>query len=144
MTNDYKRYGTTILFATLDMHEGRVLADCKPRYRHQEFLAFLRIIKANVPGDLDVNLIIDNYSTHKHAKVEVWLAKRPHWHRHFIPTFSSWLNVVERFFSLITDKAIRSGSFRSGKELVGTSSLSKTSTAHPSSGLPRLIQSSPS
>lgn len=119
ITHDYKRHGTTTLFAALDVHDGTVLADCKPRHRHQEFLAFLRSIEANVPPELNVHLIVDNYSTHKHAKVKAWLAKRPHWHIHFIPTYSSWLNLVERFFALITDKAIRRGSFRSVKELVG-------------------------
>lgn len=119
VTHDYKRHGTTTLFAALDVLSGSVLTDCKPRHRHQEFLAFLRSIEAAVPAELDVHLIVDNYSTHKHAKVKAWFAKRPHWHIHFIPTYSSWLNQVERFFALITDKAIRRGSFRSVKELVG-------------------------
>ena len=118
ITHDYKRHGTTTLFAALDIQNGTVLADCKPRHRHQEFLSFLRNIEANVPADLDIHLIVDNYSTHKHAKVKAWLAKRPHWHLHFIPTYSSWLNMVERFFALITDKAIRRGSFSSVKDLV--------------------------
>src|SRR6185437_13994294 len=118
MTHDYKRHGTTTLFAALDVFNGSVLADCKPRHRHQEFLSFLRAIEAAVPADLDVHLIVDNYSTHKHVKVKAWLARRPRWHIHFIPTYSSWLNQVERFFALITDKAIRRGSFRSVKELV--------------------------
>ena len=119
VTHDYKRHGTTTLFAALDVLSGEVLADCKPRHRHQEFLAFLRRIEATVPPNLDVHLIVDNYTTHKHAKVKAWLAKRPRWHIHFIPTYSSWLNMVERFFALITDKAIRRGSFRSVKDLVG-------------------------
>jgi putative transposase len=119
VTHDYKRHGTTTLFAALDVLNGTVLTECKPRHRHQEFLAFLRRIEAAVPADLDVHLIVDNYSTHKHAKVKAWLAKRPRWHIHFIPTYSSWLNLVERFFALITDKAIRRGSFRSVQELVG-------------------------
>jgi putative transposase len=119
VTHDYKRHGTTTLFAALDVLSGTVLTDCKPRHRHQEFLAFLRSIEAAVPSGLDVHLIVDNYTTHKHAKVKAWLAKRPRWHLHFIPTYSSWLNLVERFFALITDKAIRRGSFRSVKELVG-------------------------
>lgn len=117
-THDYKRHGTTTLFAALDVLNGTVLADCKPRHRHQEVLAFLRNIETAVPAGLDVHLIVDNYSTHKHAKVKAWLAKRLHWRIHFIPTYSSWLNQVERFFALITDKAIRRGSFRSVKELV--------------------------
>jgi putative transposase len=119
VTHDYKRHGTTTLFAALDVLNGTVFTDCKPRHRHQEFLAFLRSIETAVPSGLDVHLIVDNYSTHKHAKVKAWLAKRPHWHIHFIPTYSSWLNQVERFFALITDKAIRRGSFRSVKELIG-------------------------
>ena len=118
VTHDYKRHGTTTLFAALDVVNGKVLTDCKPRHRHQEFLAFLRSIEASVPPAMDVHLIVDNYSTHKHAKVKAWLAKRPRWHIHFIPTYSSWLNMVERFFALITDKAIRRGSFRSVKDLV--------------------------
>jgi len=118
VTHDYKRHGTTTLFAALDVLNGTVLTDCKPRHRHQEFLAFLRSIEAAVPADMDVHLIVDNYSTHKHAKVKAWLAKRPRWHIHFIPTYSSWLNLVERFFALITDKAIRRSSFRSVEELV--------------------------
>jgi putative transposase len=118
VTHDYKRHGTTTLFAALNVLSGEVLTDCKPRHRHQEFLAFLRRIEASIPQQLDVHLIVDNYSTHKHAKVKAWLAKRPRWHIHFIPTYSSWLNQVERFFALITDRAIRRGSFRSTKELV--------------------------
>jgi putative transposase len=118
VTHDYKRHGTTTLFAALDVLTGQVLAQCKPRHRHQEFLSFLRAIEAAVPVDLDVHLIVDNYSTHKHAKVKAWLAARPRWHLHFVPTYSSWLNLVERFFGLITNKAIRRGSFRSVRELV--------------------------
>jgi putative transposase len=118
VTHDYKRHGTTTLFAALDVLNGKVIAECKPRHRHQEFLAFLRRIEEQVPQRLDVHLIVDNYSTHKHAKVKAWLAKRPRWHIHFIPTYSSWLNQVERFFALITDRAIRRGSFRSTRELV--------------------------
>jgi putative transposase len=118
VTHDYKRHGTTTLFAALDVLDGSVIAQCKPRHRHQEFLGFLRTIEANVPKDLDIHLIVDNYSTHKHARVKAWLAARPRWHIHFTPTYSSWLNQVERFFGLITDKAIRRGSFRTVKELV--------------------------
>jgi len=118
VTHDYKRHGTTTLFAALDVLDGSVIAQCKPRHRHQEFLGFLRNIEANVPKNLDIHLIVDNYSTHKHARVKAWLAARPRWHIHFTPTYSSWLNQVERFFGLITDKAIRRGSFRTVKELV--------------------------
>lgn len=117
VTHDYKRHGTTTLFAALDVLTGAVLSTCKPRHRHQEFLSFLREIDKAVPEHLEVHAIVDNYSTHKHPKVKAWLAARPRWHLHFIPTYSSWLNLVERFFALITDKAIRRGSFRSVKDL---------------------------
>lgn len=119
VTHDYVRHGTTTLFAALNVLNGAVLAECKPHHRHQEFLAFLRSIDAAVPAELDIHVIVDNYATHKHVKVKAWLAARPRWHVHFIPTYSSWLNLVERFFALITDKAIRRGSFRSVKELIG-------------------------
>lgn len=96
-----------------------MIAHCKPRHRHQEFLGFLRNIEANVPKNLDIHLIVDNYSTHKHARVKAWLVARPRRHIHFTPTHSSRLNQVECFFGLITDKAIRRGSFTSVKKLVG-------------------------
>lgn len=118
VTHDYKRHGTTTLFAALNVLNGAVLATCKPRHRHQEFLSFLREIDKTVPTELDVHCIVDNYATHSHPKVKAWLANRPRWHMHFIPTYSSWLNQVERFFALITDKAIRRGSFTSVKQLV--------------------------
>jgi len=119
VTHDYKRHGTTTLFAALDVLTGAVLSTCKPRHRHQEFLSFLREIDQAVPEHLDIHAIVDNYCTHKHPRVKAWLAARPRWHLHFIPTYSSWLNLVERFFALITDKAIRRGSFRSVKDLTG-------------------------
>ena len=118
VTHDYVRHGTTTLFAALNVLNGAVLAECKPRHRHQEFLAFLRSIDKAVPAELDVHCIVDNYASHKHPKVKSWLAARPRWHMHFIPTYSSWLNQVERFFALITDQAIRRGSFTSVKQLV--------------------------
>jgi len=118
VTHDYVRHGTTTLFAALNVLNGAILAECKPRHRHQEFLAFLRSIDSAVPTELDVHCIVDNYASHKHPKVKAWLAARPRWHMHFIPTYSSWLNQVERFFSIINDKAIRRGSFASVKELV--------------------------
>ena len=118
VTHDYVRHGTTTLFAALDVANGEVLAQCKARHRHQEFLAFLRHIDANVPGTLDVHLIVDNYATHKHAKVKAWLAKRPRYHIHYTPTYASWLNQVERWFAIITQQAIRRGSFSSVKELI--------------------------
>ena len=120
VTHDYQRHGTTTLFAALNVLDGAVIAQCKPRHRHQEFLAFLRHIEANVPAQLDIHLVVDNYATHKHPKVRAWLARRPRWHIHFTPTYASWLNQVERFFALITQRAIRRGSFhlnrRSGQE----------------------------
>ena len=118
VTHDYKRHGTTTLFAALNVLNGAVLATCKPRHRHQEFLSFLREIDKAVPKELDVHCIVDNYATHSHPKVKAWLATKPRWHMHLIPTYSSWLNQVERFFALITDKAIRRGSFTSVKQLV--------------------------
>lgn len=118
VTHDYIRHGTTTLFAALDVATGSVMTQCRKRHRHQEFLAFLRHIDRNVPADLDVHLIIDNYATHKHAKVKAWLAQRPRYHVHYTPTYASWLNQVERWFGLITQKAIRRGSFSSVKQLI--------------------------
>lgn len=118
VTHDYFRHGTTTLFAALDIATGEVLASCKPRHRHQEFLSFLRRIDKSVPAKLDVHLVIDNYCTHKHARVRRWLADRPRFHVHYTPTYSSWLNQVERWFALVTQKAIRRGSFTSVKDLV--------------------------
>ena len=113
VTHDYVRHGTTTLFAALDIANGTVLAQCKQRHRHQEFLAFLRHIDQQVPADLDVHLVCDNYATHRHTKTLAWLARHPRFHLHFTPTYSSWLNQVERWFALITQRAIRRGSFRS-------------------------------
>lgn len=118
ITHDYVRHGTTTLFAALDIATGAVFTECKPRHRHQEFLSFLRGVEACVPAQLDVHLVVDNYATHKHPKVRTWLAQRPRFHMHYTPTYSSWLNQVERWFGLITQRAIRRGSFRSVKELV--------------------------
>jgi putative transposase len=118
VTHNYIRHGTTTLFAALDVASGTVLTQCRPRHRHQEFLQFLTHIDASVPGHLDIHLVVDNYSTHKHAKVKRWLAARPRYHLHFTPTYASWLNQVEIWFNIITQKAIRRGSFRSVKELV--------------------------
>jgi putative transposase len=117
VTHDYYRHGTTTLFAALDVANGQVLAQCKPRHRHQEFLAFVRHIEREVPKDLDVHLIVDNYGTHKHARVKAWLARHPRFHLHYTPTYSSWLNQVERWFGLITQSAIRRGSFTSVTDL---------------------------
>ena len=118
VTHDYVRNGTTTLFAALDIASGTVLTECKPRHRHQEFLSFLNHLERNVPPGLAVHLIADNYATHKHPRVKAWLARRPRYQLHFTPTYSSWLNQVERWFGLITLHAIRRGSFRSVRELV--------------------------
>ena len=118
ITHDYKRHGTTTLFAALDIANGQVLAQCKARHRHQEFLAFLKRIDAAVPAGLDVHLIVDNYATHKHPKVRAWLAQRARFHVHYTPTYASWLNQVERWFAILTSREIRRGSFASAKDLV--------------------------
>jgi transposase len=117
VTHGYVRHGTTTLFAALDVASGRVLAKCKQRHRHQEFLQFLRDIEASVPKKLDVHLIVDNYATHKHPSVRRWLAARPRFHVHYTPTYSSWLNQVEIWFNIITQRAIRRGTFRSVRDL---------------------------
>jgi len=118
MTHDDKRNGTTTLFAALDVLTGEVIGECLPRHRHIEFLRFLRIIDREVPKGLQIHLILDNYSTHKHANVKKWLAKHPRFHLHFTPTSSSWLNLVERFFGKLTDKAIRRGIFKAVPDLI--------------------------
>ena len=118
VTHDYVRHGTTTLFAALDIASGQVLAQCKARHRHQEFLQFLRHIDANVPQDLDIHLVVDNYGTHKHPKVRRWLAARPRYHVHYTPTYASWISQVEIWFNIITQQAIRRGTFRSVKELI--------------------------
>ena len=117
MTHDYKRNGTTTLFAALNMADGTITGKCMNRHRHQEYLKFLRQLDKDTPKDLDLHLIVDNYSTRKHQNVTRWLEKHPRFHQHFIPTSSSWLNMVERFFRELTDKRIRRGVFRSVREL---------------------------
>lgn len=116
-SHDYERHGTTTLFAALDVATGEVIKRCQRRHRHQEYLRFLADIDAHVPESLDVHLVVDNYGTHKTPRVMRWLAKRPRFHVHFTPTYSSWLNQVERLFAELTNKAIRRGSFRSTREL---------------------------
>lgn len=113
VTHDYKRHGTSTLFAALNVETGEVIGECKSRHRHQEFLAFLKTVEQQVPKELDLHLIVDNYATHKHEKVRNWLKRNSRVHLHFIPTSSSWLNLVERFFGLITEKQIRRGVFSS-------------------------------
>lgn len=112
-SHDYKRHGTTSLFAALDIATGRVIGKCYGRHRANEFRKFLDEIEAAVPDDLDVHLVMDNYATHKTPLIRNWLAKRPRWHVHLTPTSSSWLNQVERFFALITERKIRRGIYRS-------------------------------
>jgi len=117
-THDYKRHGTTTLFAALNVLEGTIIGECQPRHRHQEFLRFLDRIDQNIDASLDVHLVLDNYGTHKHPEVKKWLAGRPRYHVHFTPTSSSWLNQVERWFAEITRKKIRRGTFRSVRDLI--------------------------
>ena len=117
MTHDYKRHGTTTLFAALNMLDGKVIATCLPRHRHREFLRFLKQIDQETQADLDLHLIVDNYATHKHPNVEAWLNRHRRFHLHFIPTSASWLNMVERFFAEITRKRIRRGAFTSVADL---------------------------
>jgi transposase len=118
MTHDYKRHGTTTLFAALNVLTGVVIGQCLPRHRNTEFLKFLRTIDLEVPTGLQIHMICDNYGTHNHANVKKWLTKHPRFHLHFIPTSSSWLNLVERWFRDLTDKAIRRGVFHSVNDLI--------------------------
>ena len=116
-THDYKRYGTTTLFAALDVAAGTVIGTCMKRHRAREFRAFLDEVESNVPADLDIHLIMDNASSHKTRLIRDWFAKRPRWHRHFTPTSASWINQVERFFALLTEQQIKRGAHRSTAEL---------------------------
>lgn len=118
LTHTYERHGTTTLFAALDIASGKVLTSCKRRHRHQEYLAFLKRVDENVPQKLDIHLVLDNYATHKHPAVKRWLALHPRYHVHYTPTYASWLNQVEIWFNIITQQAIRRGTFKSVKELV--------------------------
>ena len=118
VTHDYFRHGTVTLFATLDIVTGGVISQCRPRHRHQEFLSFLKHLDANTPAAMELHLIADNYATHKHPQVKAWLVRHPRFHLHFTPTYSSWLNQVERWFALISQQAIRCGSFRNVRQLV--------------------------
>lgn len=120
MTHDYERNGTTTLFAAFDVLKGEVIGECMPRHRHQEFLRFLKNIDRATTPERDIHCIVDNYQTHKHEKVKAWLKRHPRFHFHFIPTSSSWLNLVERWFGEITRKRIRRGSFTSVQELEET------------------------
>ena len=118
MTHDYKRNGTTTLFAALSAVDGSVIGTCMPKHRHQEWLKFLQLIDRTTPPEKDLHLIADNYATHKHPRVRAWLAKHPRFHMHFTPTSASWLNMVERFFRNLTQKQIRRGIFQSVDDLI--------------------------
>jgi transposase len=117
MTHDYQRHGTTTLFAALEMLQGKVIGQCYQRHRHQEFLKFLRTLDQEFPGKVPLHLIMDNYGTHKHENVRAWLKRHPRFVLHFVPTSSSWLNLVERWFGVLDDQAIRRGVFRSVEDL---------------------------
>jgi transposase len=118
LTHDYKRHGTTTLFAALNVLDGKVISCCQPRHRHEEWLKFLRRIDRQTPKDKALHLIVDNYATHKHPKVQAWLKKHPRFHMHFTPTSASWLNMVERFFRDLTTERLRRGVFTSVPELI--------------------------
>ena len=120
MTHDYKRHGTTTLFAALNTLDGTVIGTCMPRHRHQEWLKFLKLIDSKTPKDKELHLIVDNYATHKQPAVKQWLAKHPRFHIHFTPTSSSWLNMIERFFRDLTQKRLRRGAFINVPDLVST------------------------
>jgi transposase len=117
MTHDYKRHGTTTLFAALNVLEGKVIGQCMKRHRHQEFIRFLNVIEARVPRKLAVHVIIDSYAAHKHPNVLKWLAQHPRFFFHFTPTSASWLNAVEGLFALLSKRRLRRGVFRSLQEL---------------------------
>jgi transposase len=116
-THDYERHGTTTLFAALDVAAGKIIGQCQPRHRYQEFVNFLEKVDAETDSSLDVHLILDNYGTHKHPDVKKWFTDHPRYHVHFTPTSASWLNQVERWFAEITRKRIRRGTFRSVRDL---------------------------
>jgi transposase len=118
-THDYKRNGTTSLFAAMNIADGSIISTCQPRHRHQEWLKFLRLIKDSVPPGKDVHLICDNYATHKHPKVLAWAQRHPRFHFHFTPTGASWLNMVERFFRDLSEKALKRGTFYNVDDLIG-------------------------
>jgi transposase len=118
LTHDYKRNGTTTLFAAIELAEGKIIAECMPRHRHQEWIKFLKKIDAETPPELDLHLIVDNYATHKHPKVKSWLKRHKRIHMHFIPTSSSWLNVIERWFRDITHDRLRNSVFKSVPQLI--------------------------
>jgi len=118
MTHDYKRNGTTTLFAAIELAQGKLIGTCMSKHRHQEWIKFLKLIDAKMPADLDLHVVADNYATHKHPKVKSWLKRHPRFRMHFVPTSSSWLNLIERWFREITDKRLRRGTFRSVEQLI--------------------------
>ena len=120
MTHDYVRHGTTTLFGALSMLDGKVIGDCMPRHRHQEFIRFLKKIDKETPPGLDLHLIVDNYGTHKHPRVKTWLKRHPRFHLRVTPTSCSWLNMIERWFRDLTDKRLRRGSFTSVPDLIAS------------------------
>lgn len=120
MTHDYKRNGTTTLFAAIELAEGNLIGTCMKKHRHQEWIKFLKLIDKETPKELDLHLIVDNYATHKHPKVKSWLKYHKRFHIHFTPTSCSWLNLIERWFRELTDKQLRRGVFRSVDQLVDT------------------------
>jgi len=120
MTHDYKRHGTTTLFAALNTLDGTVIGTCMPKHRHQEWIQFLRLIDRETPKDKSIHLIADNYATHKHPEVQAWMSQHPRFTIHFTPTSASWLNMVERFFRDLTQKQLRRGIFRSVEELIAS------------------------
>jgi len=145
VTHEYFRHGTTTLFAALDVANGGVIANASRGIVTKEFLSFLRHIEASVPEHLQVHLIVDNYSTHKHAKVRAWLAQRPRYSLHFTPTYSSWINQVERWFGLITQRAIRRDSFPvPSRPVCARSSSSSTHYKRPSATLHVTATATPS
>ena len=117
MTHDYKRHGTTTLFAAISITDGTLISQCQQRHRHQEWIKFLKTIDRETVPEYDLHLIVDNYATHKHPQVQAWLKRHPRFHMHFIPTSSSWLNVIERWFRELTEKRLRRGVFRSVRAL---------------------------
>ena len=119
MTHDYKRNGTTTLFAALNIADGKVIGACMKQHRHQEWIRFLKLINRSTPPGKQIHLICDNYATHRHAAVKAWAKRHPRFHFHFTPTRASWLNMVERFFAEITQKRIRRGVFKSVAEFGG-------------------------
>jgi len=147
MTHDYKRHGTTTLFAALDVLEGKVIGRCMQRHRHQEFIRFLNAIEKTVPTKKTVHVILDNYAAHKHPKVIAWLARHPRVTFHFTPTSASWLNAVEGFFAVLTKRRLKRGTFVGIVDLQAVPSIDTSQTTTPtqshSDGRPTLTKSSP-